>query len=157
MTSRFAETGSIEIDAPSSLANGYLWANISFFFFEVDVRVLTVQLVDLFKMSMQKLLVLHGMWVERCMAACRIDNVDLLHQLLAAFIHARGNKFFPHIISGAVVRVHHVLGIKTIIPKVIHHQFISREIKCMLQFCHNTVHSLYQSSLAPVVLYETIA
>ena len=52
---------------------------------------------------------------------------------------------FPYIVYGLLGRVHHVFCIETVVPQLVHHQFVGREVGGVARPCHGGVHGEVES------------
>src|SRR6476620_6006581 len=99
------------------------------FFLKIQIGILLHQCAGLFIITPKEISMLLRSRIERFMLVSQLNGLYFLDQVPGLFIHARINKFLPHILGGKIIRMYKVFCIKTIITQIIYYQFIGWEIK----------------------------
>lgn len=63
---------------------------------------------------------------------------------------------FPNVLNGKRTGMHHVVGIKTIIPQFVYQDFIGRKIVAEIQFPANLVGSQQEVGFAELVAMQSV-
>jgi hypothetical protein len=105
-----------------------------------------------FRVIEQELLVLPGCRVKRLMAmGCIQDAISISFRI---FIYTSSDEFFPYILCGSVIGMNYI-RIKTIIPEIIDHQFISRKVEyTVVGFCE-LMYSIMRVCFAAIVFNKS--